>query len=355
AVQTVALTPGGIGSYEAAATVALISFDVPAEQAFAIALTTHAVKTAYSLLVGAVALVAPAPTYWGWLRLPRNGGVGAPPPDHPPQPVDPSAPVVAFLPVHNEEQTVGDVVQRIPAEVDGHAVTTIVVDDGSSDRSAELAEAAGARVIRHPVNLGLGAAVRRGLVEAAAVSPAAVVYLDADDEYFPEDLAVVAAPVLAGDADYVVGSRFAGDIGRMLRRRRFGNRVLTRWLGWVARRRDITDGQSGFRAFSAQAAAEAEVVHDYNYAQILTLDLLGKGFRYAEVPIRFRFRSTGASFIRLGTYLRRVVPAVHRELNTEHRQRTAGQSSTTWPAKRRRAAAQAAESNPSSPSASTAS
>jgi hypothetical protein len=81
-------------------------------------------------------------------------------------------------------------------------------------------------------------------------------------------------------------------------------------------RQHITDGQSGYRAFSAHAAAEAEIIHDYNYAQVLTLDLLEKGFRYREVPISYAFRSTGTSFVRLGRYLRRIIPAVHRELNT---------------------------------------
>jgi hypothetical protein len=102
----------------------------------------------------------------------------------------------------------------------------------------------------------------------------------------------------------------------MLPQRRLGNRVLTRWVRWMVRRNDITDGQSGYRAFSARAAAEAEVVHDYNYAQVLTLDLLGKGFRYREVPISYAFRSSGTSFVRLGRYLRKVLPAVHRELNS---------------------------------------
>jgi hypothetical protein len=83
----------------------------------------------------------------------------------------------------------------------------------------------------------------------------------------------------------------------------------------MTRRRDLTDGQSGYRAFSPRAAAEAEVVHDYNYAQVLTLDLLGKGFVYAEVPITYAFRECGTSFVRLDRYLRKVLPAVHRELN----------------------------------------
>jgi hypothetical protein len=96
--------------------------------------------------------------------------------------------------------------------------------------------------------------------------------------------------------------------------RRLGNLVLTRLLRIVART-PLTDGQSGYRALSHEAARDAEIVHDYNYAQVLTLDLLGKGYRYAEVPIGYAFREHGRSFVRLGGYLRRVVPAVHRELN----------------------------------------
>jgi len=77
-----------------------------------------------------------------------------------------------------------------------------------------------------------------------------------------------------------------------------------------------TDGQSGYRALSGEAAAAAEVIHDYNYAQVLTLDLVRKGFRYHEVPITYAFRSSGRSFVRLPTYLRNVVPAVARELRS---------------------------------------
>jgi glycosyltransferase involved in cell wall biosynthesis len=142
-----------------------------------------------------------------------------------------------------------------------------------------------------------------------------VVYLDADGEYAPGEVGRLLAPVLSGAADYVVGSRFAGRIDRMLPHRRLGNRLLTVAVRWLTRRRDLTDGQSGFRAFSAEAAAAAEIIHDYNYAQVLTLDLLAKGFRYAEVPIGYRFRTSGRSFVRIGRYLRRVVPAVYRELN----------------------------------------
>jgi glycosyltransferase involved in cell wall biosynthesis len=193
-------------------------------------------------------------------------------------------------------------------------VRVLVVDDGSTDRTAAVAAAAGADVLRLPRNEGLGAAVRAGLAEGARRNAAAVVFCDADGEYAPEQLADLVAPVLAGTADYVVGSRFTGTIRHMRPHRRLGNVVLTRLLRHVARR-PLTDGQSGYRALSREAAAAAEVVHDYNYAQVLTLDLLGKGFRYAEVPITYSFRESGTSFVRLGRYLRRVGPAVHRELN----------------------------------------
>jgi uncharacterized membrane protein YbhN (UPF0104 family) len=311
AAQTVAVTPGGIGGYEAAATAALVGLGFGAGPALAAALVAHAAKTAYSLVVGGVALLAPAPGYFGRFRLARSR-----PPRPPRAPVAPDAPVVAVLPVHDEEATVGSVVAGLPSVVAGRPVRVIVVDDGSTDASAARARAAGATVVAQPGNLGLGAAVRRALAEATALRPACVVYLDADGEYDPAELGVLAAPVLAGTADYVVGSRFAGGPRRMRAHRTLGNRTLTTWVRWTTRRRDLTDGQSGYRAFSPEAAAAAEIVHDYNYAQVLTLDLLAKGHRYTEVPITYAHRTTGTSFIKLGTYLRKVLPAVHRELNT---------------------------------------
>jgi hypothetical protein len=80
--------------------------------------------------------------------------------------------------------------------------------------------------------------------------------------------------------------------------------------------RGLSDGQSGYRALSPAAAAHAEIIHDFNYAQVLTLDLVAKGYRYTEVPISYRFRRHGKSFVRLSPYLRRVLPAIWRELRT---------------------------------------
>jgi glycosyltransferase involved in cell wall biosynthesis len=226
---------------------------------------------------------------------------------------DPGPGVVFFLPARDEEATVADVVRRTPAQVCGRTVRVLVVDDGSVDATAVRAAAAGAEVVRTGRGSGLGAAVRTGLAEACRRGAAVVAFADADGEYAPEELELLVRPILEGRADVVAGDRFGGVRLSMRPHRAAGNRLLSRLLSVPAGRR-IRDGQSGFRALSAEAAAAAEIIHDYNYAQVLTLNLLGKGFRYLEVPISYRSRRHGRSFVRLPTYLRRVVPAVWREL-----------------------------------------
>ncbi len=315
AAQAVALAPGGLGTYEAAATAAFVAVGADAGAALAAAIAAHAVKTGYALATGAVAVAVPAPGLFGRWRLARGPArperaAGTWPAGGPVA----VGPVVLVLPAHDEEQAVGGVVRRVPPAVCGRPVRCLVIDDGSRDATADAAAAAGAQVVSFADNRGLGAAVRHGLAAATAMGAAAVAFCDADGEYAPEELGRLVGPILAGEADYVVGSRFAGEIRRMHPHRRLGNRTLTAVLRFVARR-PITDGQSGYRALSAAAAADAEIVHDYNYAQVLTLDLLAKGYRYAEVPIGYAFRRTGRSFVRLSGYLRRVLPAVHAELN----------------------------------------
>ncbi|HVF74911.1 MAG TPA: alkaline phosphatase family protein [Acidimicrobiales bacterium] len=225
-------------------------------------------------------------------------------------PTPATGPKVAILPVRNEAATVASVIERVPADWE-----TVVVDDGSTDDSAAIAVAAGAKVVAHDRNLGLGAAVRTGLETAHAMGASVAAFLDADGEYDPAELPTLARPIIDGEADYVVGSRFNGTIRSMLPHRRLGNRLLTLLTAAVARHR-ISDGQSGMRALGADALAVARINHDYNYAQVLTLDLLRKGFRYREVPITYERRRTGRSFVTLGRYVRRVLPAMVRAART---------------------------------------
>ena len=312
--QAVAIAPAGIGTYEAAASAAFVAVGFDASAALAAAVMAHAIKTAYSLVTGSVALFIPSPGAFGRLRLPRPEAVPVTRSDL--TGIRPDDPVVLFMPAHNEEESIEGVIARVPSLVDGHRVLCLVIDDGSDDTTATRAAHAGAEVLSLDRNRGLGFAVRCGLEEGVRRNACAVAFCDADGEYAPEELERMIEPILRGDADYVVGSRLRGSIRRMLPHRRLGNIVLTRILRFIARR-PISDGQSGYRAFSRDAAADAEIVHDFNYAQVLTLDLLAKGYRYAEVPISYGFREAGRSFVRLGRYLRHVLPAIHTELNSD--------------------------------------
>jgi len=225
-------------------------------------------------------------------------------------------PIAVVIPAKDEEATIGELLDRISrVRVPGHTLRPIVVDDGSTDGTPRIARERGALVVSHPVNRGLGAAVRTGLRAAVEAAAPAVAYLDADLEYFPEDIPRLLEPVLAERADYVLGSRFLGEasgVRGMSLHRRLGNYAFTALLALLTRRR-VTDGQTGMRAFSLEAARRAEIIHDYNYAQVLTLDLLRKGMRLEEVPIHYRVREHGESFIRW-SYPAKVLPAIWREL-----------------------------------------
>jgi len=224
--------------------------------------------------------------------------------------------LAVLVPAKDEEATIGEILDRLSrVRVRGCEPYAIVVDDGSTDGTARIARERGALVVRHEQNRGLGAAVRTGLRTAVGSGADLVAYLDADLEYRPEDVPRLVEPVLAGRADYVVGSRFlSGGVGKMKLYRWVGNHLFTLLLV-ILTRRWMTDGQTGMRAFSREAAASAEILHDYNYAQVLTLDLLRKGFAFEEVPIRYGLREHGTSFISW-RYPAKVLPAIWRELRS---------------------------------------
>jgi glycosyltransferase involved in cell wall biosynthesis len=223
--------------------------------------------------------------------------------------------IAVVVPAKDEGATIGALLDGISEiSVPGHDLYPIVVDDGSTDATSGIAKGRGAEVVVHPENRGLGAAVRTGLRAAVASGAVAVAYLDADLEYSPGDIPRLVEPVLSGRADYVLGSRFRGGVRGMRLYRRVGNYAFTALLVLLAGE-NITDGQTGMRAFSREAADRAEIVHDYNYAQVLTLDLLRKGFRLEEVPIRYSVREHGESFIRW-SYPAKVLPAIWRELRS---------------------------------------
>lgn len=219
------------------------------------------------------------------------------------------------IPARNEEGAIGEVIRKVPRSFHSALqVKILVVDDGSTDRTVDVSRAAGAdEIYTMPTNTGLGAAVRSGLREAYDWGADFAVMIDADNEYPADQIPELIAPLLNDEADYVMGSRFMGTIKGMKVHRRWGNYFFT-LIQMILLRRFIYDGQSGMRAFSRSALADLEIIHDYNYAQVMTLNLVRKGYRMKEIPIRYQVRTTGTSFIRFRAYVTKVIPAIWREM-----------------------------------------
>jgi hypothetical protein len=233
---------------------------------------------------------------------------------------------VAIVPAYNEERNIGRVVSELRA-FDG-ALDVVVVSDGSTDGTAAAAEAAGARVLRLPFNLGIGGAVQTGFKYAWEHGYDLAVRCDGDGQHVPAELPKVIAPVVGGEADIAVGSRFAGGDGyRSSATRRVGIRLLATVVSAIARQR-VTDTTSGFQALNRRALElfAADYPHDYPEVEGMVMTIKHR-LRLVEVPVEMREREHGRSSITtlrsvyymakvlvalfVGLFRRDVVPAEH--------------------------------------------
>jgi len=198
--------------------------------------------------------------------------------------------ITAILPALNEEVGIGSIILRAKQYVD----RVIVIDDGSTDTTAEIAKLAGAEVIRHHENRGKGAALKTGF--AAANGAKIIITLDTDGQHNPAEIPKLIAPILAGEADMVNGSRYLNGNGQNTPAyRRLGQKVLDRAANFNSGLA-ITDTQSGFRAFAAHTspvfgfrskglAIESEMLADAAKA----------GLRIKEVEIGVRYDVEGSN------------------------------------------------------------
>ena len=195
--------------------------------------------------------------------------------------------IVVYLPALNEAETIGAVLDGIPTRLPGiDSVRTIVVDDGSSDGTAQIAQRHGAMVVRHKVNLGTGRAFVSGVSAALRAGADIIVSMDADGQFRGEDIARLAAPIVEGRADVVLCSRFANGnlIGSMPMTKRAGNALLTGAISWIAST-PFTDVSCGFRAMSREAALRADIHSNYEYIHESLLNWRRVGMTIEEVAL----------------------------------------------------------------------
>lgn len=189
--------------------------------------------------------------------------------------------IVAAIPCFNEARYIGSVVIKAKKFVE----SIIVIDDGSTDATAEIAAEAGAAIHRHSQNRGYGAAIRSAFAKGRQLEADVLVILDGDGQHDPSDIPNLVKPLLEGEADVVVGSRFLGEGKRPPFHRRLGQRVLTAATN-LGSGQALSDSQSGFRAYSSKALKELSLAESGMSASSEIQFAIGKsGLRVAEVPI----------------------------------------------------------------------
>ncbi len=200
-----------------------------------------------------------------------------------------------LIPAFNEAQRIPDVLKRISTEAPG--VDVLVVDDGSTDGTAELCSAAGAMVIRHPFNLGVGAALQTGYKYAVRERYKYLIQLDGDGQHDPLYIPEFFRRLDSLSADVVIGSRFlAGNQHTMSIPRRVGGTVFSFLLSLLIRER-ITDPTSGYRGMNSNVlrfCISDSYGFDYPDADFL-LTLHRSGFQLAEIPLVMKPRIGGSS------------------------------------------------------------
>jgi glycosyltransferase involved in cell wall biosynthesis len=203
---------------------------------------------------------------------------------------------LAIIPAYNEEQNVGRVIESLKEH--DPDLDIVVIDDGSRDRTYEVARSSGAIAIRLPHNLGIGGAVQTGLIFARDHGYQTAVQVDGDGQHKPEEIPTILTPVQNGETDVAIGSRFLVTKSfRSTALRRLGISIFRAAL-FLATKQVITDNTSGFRAFNRKAIVFLADNYPCDYPEVeVIVSLKRNGFRLKEFPVEMEERQGGRSSI----------------------------------------------------------
>jgi len=218
--------------------------------------------------------------------------------------------LVTVSPAFNEAENVAAVINSIPEEIDGLRVVSLVVSDGSDDRTAEVAREAGAFVAELPIRRGGGLALRVGYDIALKLGADIVVTLDADGQHKPEEIPVMIGPIVRGEADYVNGSRLLGTFEKESLVRHVGVHFFSRFITILTGRR-ITDPSSGYRAARADLLKQLVLEQDQFWTSEILIEALRHKATVVEVPVTIEARKGGKSkkpkSLKYGYYFSKVI------------------------------------------------
>ena len=195
--------------------------------------------------------------------------------------------LIIQIPCYNEEGTLGVALSALPREIPGvDLVEWLIIDDGSTDKTVEVAKAHGVdHIVRLPRHQGLASAFVAGLEASLRAGADLIVNVDADNQYCADDIPQLIAPILIGKADIVVGARPISEIEHFSPLKKLLQK-LGSWVVRLASKTDIADAASGFRAMSRDAAMRLHVFNDYTYTLETIIQAGQKGMVVTSVPIR---------------------------------------------------------------------
>jgi len=195
--------------------------------------------------------------------------------------------IIITIPAYNEEKTISSVIDEIRENIDQNKYNykILVVNDGSKDKTAEIAKSKGAIVFSHKRNKGLAETFKTEMKKCLELGADVIVHTDADRQYMAKDIPKLLNKIEQG-YDLVLGSRFKGTIESMPLIKRFGNKAFSKVLSFITKVK-ITDGQTGFRAFTREIA-ELEIRSSYTYTQEQLIRAAKRKFKIGEVAIDAR-------------------------------------------------------------------
>ncbi|MDQ5810223.1 MAG: glycosyltransferase family 2 protein [Actinomycetota bacterium] len=200
--------------------------------------------------------------------------------------------VLIIIPAYDEEGGIRKVLRKVPKNLLGYEVKTVVVDDGSSDATAAIAREEGVPVVSHVVNRGQGDALRTGFAIAQLERADIVINLDADGQYNPEEIERLVEPIIAEEADFVLGSRFMGFYEEAGSVRHVGVVFFSKMISILTGTK-ISDCTNGFRAIRVSELHKLDLVEDRFNATEIILEALKNKLRFAQVPVTMLSRAAG--------------------------------------------------------------
>jgi glycosyltransferase involved in cell wall biosynthesis len=198
--------------------------------------------------------------------------------------------LIIYMPAYNECEKIEQVIHSLPCKLENiDKILYLVIDDGSTDATAQLAQECGAQVIYHNKNRGVGAAFHSAVQYALEHDADILVSIDADGQFNPAEIPSLIQPILAEEADMVIGNRFAsGKPECMSRVKYWGNQKVARLVGQVCNE-NFTDVSSGFRAYNREALLRLNIFGKFTYTHETILSLVYQELRVKEFPVQVRY------------------------------------------------------------------